>query len=35
MGDRVAVMKAGVLQALGDPQHLHDNPGARTATGWP
>ena len=26
MGDRVAVMKAGVLQALGDPQHLYDNP---------
>ena len=26
MGDRVAVMKAGVLQALGDPQHLYDHP---------
>jgi multiple sugar transport system ATP-binding protein len=24
MGDRVAVMKAGVLQAVGDPQHLYD-----------
>jgi multiple sugar transport system ATP-binding protein len=35
MGDRVAVTKAGVLQALGDSQHLYDNPAARTATGWP
>jgi multiple sugar transport system ATP-binding protein len=26
MGDRVAVMKAGILQALGDPQYLYDNP---------
>ncbi len=26
MGDRVAVMKAGVLQALGDPQYLYDHP---------
>jgi energy-coupling factor transporter ATP-binding protein EcfA2 len=26
MGDRVAVMKAGILQALGDPQHLCDYP---------
>jgi multiple sugar transport system ATP-binding protein len=26
MGDRVAVMKAGVLQAVGDPQHLYDYP---------
>jgi len=26
MGDRVAVMKAGVLQQIGDPQHLYDNP---------
>jgi len=26
MGDRVAVMKGGILQALGDPQHLYDNP---------
>ena len=26
MGDRVAVMKAGILQQLGDPQYLYDNP---------
>jgi multiple sugar transport system ATP-binding protein len=26
MGDRVAVMKAGILQELGEPQHLYDNP---------
>ena len=26
MGDRVAVMKAGVLQEVGDPQDLYDNP---------
>src|SRR5829696_6486334 len=26
MGDRVAVMKGGILQALGDPQYLYDNP---------
>ena len=26
MGNRVAVMKGGILQALGDPQHLYDNP---------
>jgi multiple sugar transport system ATP-binding protein len=26
MGDRVAVLKAGVLQAVGDPQYLYDNP---------
>jgi multiple sugar transport system ATP-binding protein len=26
MGDRVAVMKAGVLQEVGDPQYLYDNP---------
>ena len=26
MGDRVALMKAGVLQQLGAPQHLYDNP---------
>jgi multiple sugar transport system ATP-binding protein len=26
MGDRVAVMKAGVLQEVGDPQHLYDYP---------
>ena len=26
MGDRVAVMKAGILQEVGDPQHLYDNP---------
>jgi multiple sugar transport system ATP-binding protein len=26
MGDRVAVMKAGILQELGDPQYLYDNP---------
>ncbi|HWD45454.1 MAG TPA: sn-glycerol-3-phosphate ABC transporter ATP-binding protein UgpC [Actinomycetota bacterium] len=26
MGDRVAVMKAGVLQEVGDPQHLYDHP---------
>ncbi|GIH93561.1 ABC transporter ATP-binding protein [Planobispora siamensis] len=26
MGDRVAVMKAGVLQQIGDPQHLYDHP---------
>ena len=32
MGDRVAVMKAGVLQALGDPQHVYDN---RPTSSWP
>jgi multiple sugar transport system ATP-binding protein len=26
MGDRVALMKAGVLQQVGNPQHLYDNP---------
>jgi multiple sugar transport system ATP-binding protein len=26
MGDRVAVMKAGILQEVGDPQHLYDHP---------
>ncbi|HEV3496811.1 MAG TPA: sn-glycerol-3-phosphate ABC transporter ATP-binding protein UgpC [Actinomycetes bacterium] len=26
MGDRVAVMKAGVLQEVGDPQYLYDHP---------
>ena len=26
MGDRVAVMKAGILQEVGDPQHLYENP---------
>jgi multiple sugar transport system ATP-binding protein len=26
MGDRVAVMKAGVLQEVGDPQYLYDYP---------
>ena len=26
MGDRVAVMKGGILQELGDPQYLYDNP---------
>jgi multiple sugar transport system ATP-binding protein len=26
MGDRVALMKAGVLQQLGSPQHIYDNP---------
>ena len=26
MGDRVALMKGGVLQQLGDPQFLYDNP---------
>jgi multiple sugar transport system ATP-binding protein len=26
MGDRVAVLKAGVLQEVGDPQHLYDYP---------
>jgi len=26
MGDRVALMKAGVLQQLGEPQFLYDNP---------
>jgi len=26
MGDRVAVMKAGVLQQVGNPQFLYDNP---------
>jgi multiple sugar transport system ATP-binding protein len=26
MGDRVAVMKAGILQEVGDPQFLYDNP---------
>jgi multiple sugar transport system ATP-binding protein len=26
MGDRVAVMKDGVLQEVGDPQYLYDNP---------
>ena len=26
MGDRVAVMKAGVLQQVGDPQFIYDNP---------
>jgi multiple sugar transport system ATP-binding protein len=26
MGDRVALMKAGVLQQLGSPQHLYDHP---------
>jgi multiple sugar transport system ATP-binding protein len=26
MGDRIALMKAGVLQQLGNPQHLYDHP---------
>jgi multiple sugar transport system ATP-binding protein len=26
MGDRVALMKAGVLQQVGNPQYLYDNP---------
>ena len=26
MGDRMAVMKAGVLQQVGTPQYLYDNP---------
>ena len=26
MGDRVAVMKGGILQELGEPQYLYDNP---------
>jgi multiple sugar transport system ATP-binding protein len=26
MGDRVAVLKAGVLMQVGDPQYLYDNP---------
>ena len=26
MGDRVAVMKAGILEEVGDPQYLYDNP---------
>jgi multiple sugar transport system ATP-binding protein len=26
MGDRVAVMKAGILQEVGDPRYLYDNP---------
>ena len=26
MGDRVALMKSGVLQQVGHPQHLYDNP---------
>jgi multiple sugar transport system ATP-binding protein len=26
MGDRVAVMRGGVLQQTGDPQEVHDNP---------
>jgi multiple sugar transport system ATP-binding protein len=26
MGDRVAVMKGGILQEVGDPQHLYDHP---------
>jgi multiple sugar transport system ATP-binding protein len=26
MGDRVAVTKAGILQEVGDPQHLYDHP---------
>jgi multiple sugar transport system ATP-binding protein len=26
MGDRVAVMKTGVLQQVGDPQYIYDNP---------
>ena len=26
MGDRVALMKAGVLQQLGEPQHMYDHP---------
>ena len=26
MGDRVAVMKAGILQEVGDPQYLYDQP---------
>jgi multiple sugar transport system ATP-binding protein len=26
MGDRVAVMKSGILQEVGDPQYLYDNP---------
>jgi multiple sugar transport system ATP-binding protein len=34
MGDRVAVMKAGVLQALGDPQHLYDNPANLFVAGF-
>jgi len=26
MGDRIAVMKAGLLQQVGDPQYIYDNP---------
>ena len=26
MGDRVAVMKAGILQEVGEPQYLYDYP---------
>ena len=26
MGDRVAVMRAGVLQQVDNPQHLYDHP---------
>ena len=27
MGDRVAVMRKGVLQQVGEPQELYDTPG--------
>jgi len=34
MGDRVAVMKAGVLQQLGSPQHLYDFPDTVFVAGF-
>jgi len=34
MGDRVAVMKAGVLQQEGSPQHLYDNPNTIFVAGF-
>jgi multiple sugar transport system ATP-binding protein len=34
MGDRVAVLKAGVLQEVGDPQHLYDHPANLFVAGF-
>ncbi|WNV74556.1 ABC transporter ATP-binding protein [Geodermatophilus sp. DSM 44513] len=34
MGDRVAVLKAGVLQQAGDPQYLYDNPANLFVAGF-
>jgi len=34
MGDRVAVMKAGVLQQVGSPQHLYEHPDTIFVAGF-